>query len=313
MSSTNGALQHGFCDLLTLSLHFRPSTLWIRARLPGRGRPCQTPRPNRGRVRGGQGDWDSHMTYCLAIKVREGLVCLSDGRITSGNQVTNARKVSLHGPADAPFCIMTSGLRSLRDKALAYLDRNLARDGSRSMGSLLDAVDAYSKCLRRVAREDKAALRSSKLKFDLHALVAGQLSADAEPSIFLVYPEGNWIEVDHRTPYLSIGATAYGKPILDRALDYETTIRTALKLAYLSFDSSRFSSADVGFPIDLLVRPANQGTWREAHYDYDDLRDQRIWWNEHITRLANEMPDGPWVEKLLPGTGGGRLSLVSED
>ena len=61
--------------------------------------------------------------------------------------------------------------------------------------------------------------------------------------MFLVYPQGNWIEVDQRTPYLSIGHTAYGKPILDRALGAETPLRTALKLAYLSFDSSRTSSA----------------------------------------------------------------------
>ncbi|MFQ6016603.1 MAG: peptidase [Kiloniellaceae bacterium] len=251
------------------------------------------------------------MTYCLGIKVSEGLVCLADGRITSGNQVTNVRKVALHGRKGAQFCIMTSGLRSLRDKTLAYLDRGLAKGMARRVVSLLDAVDAYSKCLRRVAKADRAALESAELGFDLHAIVAGQLSDDPEPSMFLVYPEGNWIEVDRRTPYLSIGATAYGKPILDRALSYETTIKTALKLAYLSFDSSRFSSADVGFPIDLLVYPAGQGRWREAHYDYDDLRDQRIWWNAHITQLTAKMPDGPWAEELLASAG--RLSLVPDE
>jgi len=253
------------------------------------------------------------MTYCLAIKVQEGLVCLSDGRITSGRQVTAARKVSLHGEADAQFCIMTSGLRSVRDKTLAYLDRALDTRNGRSIASLLDAVALHAKCLRRVAREDRAALKSSSLAFDLHSLIAGKLPDDKEPTIFLVYPEGNWIEVDPRTPYLSIGHTAYGKPILDRALSVETPMATALKLAYLSFDSCRTSAADVGFPIDLLVLPTGERRWREVNYDYDDVREQRIWWNEHITQLADEMPDGPWVDALLPKADGNRLSLVTDD
>lgn len=253
------------------------------------------------------------MTYCLGISVEQGLVCLADGRITSGRQVTSARKVSLHGNDDARFCVMTSGLRSVRDKTLSYLDRALIKGRSKAVGSMLEAVEVFAKCLRRVAREDRTALRDSKLSFDLHAIIAGQLSDDAEPGVFLVYPEGNWIAVDRRTPYLSIGATAYGKPILDRALRHDTSMSTALKLAYLSFDSSRTSCADVGYPIDMLVYLVADRRWREVHYDYDDLRDQRVWWNEHITRLADDMPDGPWVEALLGPPDSGRLSLVGDD
>ena len=37
--------------------------------------------------------------------------------------------------------------------------------------------------------------------------------------------------------------------------------------------------------------------------------EQRVWWNEHLTELANRMPDGPWIEDLLPGTRA-RISLV---
>jgi len=253
------------------------------------------------------------MTYCLGIKIEQGLVCLSDGRITSGRQVTSARKFSLHGPAGAEFCLMTSGLRSLRDKTVAYLDRALGKAKSPGIATMLEAVNAYGKCLRQVAREDRAAIKASDLTFDLHAIVAGQLPEDEEPAMFLVYPEGNWIEVEQRTPYLSIGATAYGKPILDRALSHETELKTALKLAYLSFDSSRTSSADVGFPIDLTVLLKGERRWRTVHYEYDDLLEQRIWWNENITRLARDMPDGPWVEALLPDRSGGRLSLVSDE
>ncbi len=253
------------------------------------------------------------MTFCLGIKVKEGLICLADGRVTSGNQVSNAQKVSLHDTPHGKFAIMTSGLRSLRDKTLAYLDRELMRTPGDPDWSMLDAIGCYCRSLRRVAKEDREALAESELQFNLHAIVAGQMLGDREPGIFLVYPEGNWIEVDQRSPFLTIGATSYGKPILDRALTYQTRLRVALKLAYLSFDSTRISAADVGFPIDLLTFGCDERRWRHQHYDYDHLRDQRVWWNEHITKLAAEMPDGPWVDTLLPGHGEVRLSLVTDD
>ncbi len=253
------------------------------------------------------------MTYCLGIKVADGLVCLADGRITSGNQVTNAQKLTMHGAPGAQFAIMTSGLRSLRDKSLAYLERDMRKNQPEGYRTMLDAVTAFCRCLREVAKEDREQLEGSDLAFNLHTLMAGALPGDSEPSIFLVYPEGNWIEVDHRTPYLSIGATAYGKPILDRALTFDTSMGTALKLAYLSFDSSRFSSADVGFPIDLATYSRADKRWRKANYDYDDLREQRIWWNEHIKKLAIDMPDGPWASQLRPGANTAHLTIVSED
>lgn len=166
-------------------------------------------------------------------------------------------------------------------------------------------------CLRMVTDEDREALAASDLPFNLHAILGGQLAGDPEPTMYLVYPEGSWIEVGKRTPYLSIGATAYGKPILDRVLSYDTAIRHALKLAYLSFDSTRFSTTDVGFPIDLITYGAVDRHWREEQFDYDDLVEQRQWWNRNITDLAERMPDGPWLADLLPV--GHRLTVVKDD
>lgn len=251
------------------------------------------------------------MTYCLGIKIRDGLIGLSDGRVTSGTQVSAARKVTIMGEGGDRFFVMTSGLRSVRDKTLAYFRRDMAtarNKGARKpvagdaapYHTMLEAVGAFTRALRAVTEEDKAALEASGLNFNLHAILGGRLSADKEPNMFLVYPEGNWIEVDERTPYLSIGATAYGKPILDRALKPDTPMTTALKIAYLSFDSSRYSSADVGYPIDLVTYSAADRAWREAQFDYDDLVEQRHWWNRHITELANRLPDTPWVDRLLP-------------
>jgi len=240
------------------------------------------------------------MTFCVGIKVAEGLVALADGRMTAGAQVTSARKVSFHGAGPERFLVMTSGLRSVRDKTVAYLERAIRQDAGRGFATMIDAVASFTSCLRQVTAEDKAALKDSGLELDLHAILAGQLAEDAEPNLYLVYPEGNWIQVDECTPYLSIGQTAYGKPILDRALRPDTGMPMALKLAYLSFDSSRFSSASVGYPIDFLTYHRTERRWRQTQFDDDDLRDQRHWWNTHISELVRQMPDGPWLETLMP-------------
>jgi putative proteasome-type protease len=240
------------------------------------------------------------MTYCLGIKIKDGLIGLADGRITSGSQVSAAQKLIMMETLGCRFFIMTSGLRSVRDKMLAYLRRSLSHQHAEGFSTMLEAVTALSTCLRQVEKEDGEALEKSKLSFNLHALLGGQLSADSEPSMYLVYPQGNWIEVDERTPYLSIGATGYGKPVLDRALRYDTSMQDALRIAYLSFDSSRFSSADVGYPIDLTTYATHDRQWRHATFEYDDLVDQRQWWNRNITDLLQFLPDRPWASRLVP-------------
>lgn len=253
------------------------------------------------------------MTYCLGIAIEDGLIALSDGRITSGTEVSQAKKQVLLGPPGAQFVAMTSGLRSLRDKTLAYLKRDMAETRPEGFRGMLEAVMAYAKALRCVAEEDRDALQISDLPFNLHAIIGGQLGTDTDPSMFLVYPEGNWIELEPRTPYLSIGATGYGKPILDRALSFDKPMRTALNTAYLSFDSTRFSASNVGFPVDISVYLRRDKTWHTARYDYDEVREQREWWNSNLTDLASRLPDGPWLADLLPEPGQKRFSVVREE
>lgn len=243
------------------------------------------------------------MTYCLGIRVKEGLVALADGRVTAGNQIAAAQKVIMLGAGGAQFFVMTSGLRSVRDKVIAYMKRSYRADQADAFPTLLDAVTAFAACLRKVRDEDADALKQSDLPFNLHAIIGGQLSKDTEPQIVLVYPEGNWIAVDERSPYISIGATTYGKPILDRGLTVNTSLRHAVKLAYLSFDSTRLSATDVGFPIDMLTFEAATLLWRSDHFAHDDMVEQRQWWNQNIKQLAERMPEGPWVSGLLPAAG----------
>lgn len=239
------------------------------------------------------------MTYCLGIKVKEGLVCLADGRLTSGTQASSAGKISRHVMETGEFLIMTSGLRSIRDKVISYLNDAIEDPRYVEIRRLRDALNIYAMCLRQVAGEDRAALTESGLHFDLHAIFAGQLSDDPEPSLFLVYPEGNWIEVTTVVPYFSVGSTPYGKPLLDRALSYETSLEDGLKIAYLAFDQTRIASVDVGFPLDVVTF-AGDRVWREEQFTYEDLQSQSAWWKVEMTKLAHELAAEKLLGPLLP-------------
>jgi putative proteasome-type protease len=252
------------------------------------------------------------MTYCLGIKTKDGLVALADGRITAGTQVTCARKISVMGEGKHRFFIMTSGLRSIRDKAIAYLERQMKKT-TLPYPSMLEALTAYTECLRQVEKEDSEYLVKGGLTFNLHSIVGGMLEEDEEPRLFLVYPEGNWIEVDQLTPYVTIGAIGYGKPILDRALRFDTELRTAMKIAYLSFDSTQFSSSDVGFPLDMLCFSLKDFSWREQHLQEKDTKNLREWWNENISGLVAKSPDDYWLSALAPERSSSRTEIAEAD
>ena len=193
------------------------------------------------------------MTYCLGIKLKKGLVALADTRITSGNETTTSKKISTHILPNGHFFIMTSGLRSIRDKAVTYLE-DLIESESFSYTKMYQAVNAFGELLRRVSDEDRASLQKSGLFFNLNAIVGGKLKDDKDHKLFLIYPEGNWIEIGEATPYCIIGNSGYGTPILKRALSVDSDIDYAVNAAFLSFDSTRVCASDVGFPMDSSIQ-----------------------------------------------------------
>jgi len=240
------------------------------------------------------------MTYCLALKVVDGLVCLADGRLTAGSQLSVARKASLHGGAPPTYCIMCSGLRSLRDKVMVYFEEAAGPAAPQPVTRLTGVLSHLSRSIRKAGEEDRDALERSGLAYDLHMIVAGQLADDTDTGLYLVYPEGNWISVDRRQPYLSIGATSYGKAVLDAVLRPETPVATVLKLAYLAFESTRLSSGDVGYPLDVLTFGLDR-QWRQREFAEDDLVVLRRWWESSLPRLVETMPEALWLNGLLPG------------
>jgi putative proteasome-type protease len=236
------------------------------------------------------------MTYCLGIKVKEGLVAIADTRITSGTDTTSKKKIYIEQRDQYSLFIMTSGLRSVRDKAIIYF-KELLDDGL-EFNKLYKAVNAFGKQLRRVAEEDKQALEKAGLKFNLTTLIGGQLKDDEEHKLFLLYPEGNWVELDEGAPFVIIGNAGHGKPILNRTLDGDSSMELALKTGFLSFDSTRASANDVDFPIDVVLYRKNTFSIVEHRYEKNDLENISSLWAKELKAALQRMPED-WMDSVF--------------
>ncbi|MEJ7586617.1 MAG: hypothetical protein WKI04_03535 [Ferruginibacter sp.] len=234
------------------------------------------------------------MTYCLGIKVKEGLVGISDTRISAGTSTTVKKKVSVVQYDHSSFFIMTSGLRSVRDKAVHYFTELI--DSGIVYDKLYKAVNEFGDQIKRVSDEDRESLLRSGYKFNLNAIVGGQLRGDSEHKLFLLYSEGNWVELDEGSPYAIIGNSGQGKGILNRIINKDTTMRQALKAGYLSFDSTRVSSNDVEFPIDVVLYEKDSFHMTENRYEFNELENISTLWNQKLKTSLDEIPED-WMEK----------------
>lgn len=236
------------------------------------------------------------MTYCLGIKVKSGLVALADTCITSGTRTTTSKKITTHQIGKNSLFIMTSGLRSVRDKAVTYFEEAISEE-TFQYDKMYKAVNAFGAQLRRVADEDKSALAQSGLFFNLHSIVGGQLEGDSTHKLFLLYPEGNWIEIGEATPFTIIGNAGYGQPILNRAITFQSDLKFALKTGFLSFDSTRVSANDVGYPIDVVIYKEGSYKMVEQRFTYEELKDLAVTWAQKLRENVENLNDD-WMDKL---------------
>lgn len=192
------------------------------------------------------------MTFCLGLKSADGLLALADTRLTSGTEISQAPKIAIHDIDGYPLFILTSGLRSLRDKVVTYFARDIV-DPEYRITRTYEATNALARQLRTVRIEDSQWLSNSGLIFDLHCIVGGRLSNDSKPQMFLVFPEGNWVEVNAATPYVIIGDNRYGKPLLDQIWRFERSLNDGLLAGLLAFAHTKTSASNVDYPLDVIM------------------------------------------------------------
>lgn len=229
------------------------------------------------------------MTYCLGILSKEGVVGLADTRITSGNDTTTAKKIYTVQREKHSFFIMTSGLRSVRDKAITYFGEVIESQDEK-FKKLYKAVNQFGEQVKRVALEDRRVLEEAGLHFNLFSIVGGQLEEDKEPKLYLLYPQGNWIEIGPGTPYVIIGNTGFGNPILKRSLTFDSSLDFGLKSGFLSFDATRISANDVDYPIDTVVLKKDEYKLIEHRFEEKELGHISEFWNSRLREGIDKLP-----------------------
>lgn len=247
------------------------------------------------------------MTYCLGIVTKNGMVLASDSRTNAGyDQVNTCRKMHtfIH-PGERVFVVLTSGSLSCSQSVLTLLRKEFdAGKGLATAASMYDAARIAGEKIREVSDSDREPLERDDYKFNVHLLIGGQIKGE-EQGLYMLYPQGNPLKATEESPYLQIGETKYGRPILDRGIQYErTSLEEAAKYALLSLDSTMKSNVTVGPPIDLLAYSKDElNITRHRRFEGDDpaLVKIRLRWDQALRQAVLKLPDIRFKTSILTG------------
>lgn len=199
------------------------------------------------------------MTYCVGVNCKDGQVFLADTRSNAGvDNISTFRKIySQTIPGERTLTLLTAGNLATTQKVVGLLEER-SKDSSERKNNLLEAPSMFhAACivgdtLREVVGELAESENLPDSIFSGSMILGGQIKG-TDQRMFLIYPEGNFIETTPDTPYFQIGEAKYGKPILIRAFDPDLSLSDAAKLLLVSFDSTRKSNLLVGLPVDILI------------------------------------------------------------
>ncbi len=201
------------------------------------------------------------MTYCVGLLLDAGIVMLSDTRTNAGlDNIAIYRKMFVfEEPGDRVVVIMTAGSLSITQTVIARLQHEIDRsdaDGKSSImlaDNMLDVAEIVGATLLDVSVAIGEKMTRMDSKAPTATLLVGGQRKGGRTRLFLIYPEGNFIEATEDTPYLQVGEHKYGKPILDRVVHRDTSLAEGRRAALLSMDSTLRSNLSVGMPLDLVT------------------------------------------------------------
>ena len=238
--------------------------------------------------------------------MREGLVMIGDTRTNAGlDNISTFRKLHVfEEPGRHVMALASAGNLSLSQTTLSILNEGIEnpqtgeRETLTGAPTIFQAAQRVGKALRMVRGMDGDALRQADVKFDVAFLSGGQVKGGRSLGLFMIYAAGNFIECSIDTPYLQIGEHKYGKPILDRAVRYDTEISDALKIGLISMDSTMRSNIGVGLPIDFaVIRRDTLQTELQHRIEpgdsyFTDLRDR---WSSALRAAHMAIPRPPYL------------------
>lgn len=244
------------------------------------------------------------MTYCCGILVRAGIVMIADTLTNAGlDNISTFRKLHVYTqPGERIMALASAGNLSLTQSVRSTLNEGMENTETGEIETLMNAPTMFKAAqrighaIRNVQNVEGKALRAAEVDHDLAFLFGGQIKG-GHLQLFMIYSAGNFIECTIDTPYFQIGEHKYGKPVLDRAISFETDLYDALKIGLISMDSTMRSNLGVGLPIDLMVaRP--DSCVAEVNYRIEPgepyFQDLRVRWSAALRAAHMSIPRPPY-------------------
>ncbi|CAM3038085.1 MULTISPECIES: peptidase [Methylobacterium] len=244
------------------------------------------------------------MTYCVGVLVEEGLVMVADTRTNAGlDDISTYRKLHhFNVPGERVMMLASAGNLSITQSVLSLLQEGVPSDDGEPPQKLIEAPTMFQaaqligRAIRRVRAIERDGFEAASIRFSISLLFGGQIAGEGM-RLFLIYSAGNFIECSTDAPFLQIGEHKYGKPILDRAVKFESDLYDALKVSLVSMDSTMRSNLGVGLPIDIAVARRN-GLDLEVNHRieagegyFHDLRER---WSAALRAAHRAIPRPPY-------------------
>lgn len=249
------------------------------------------------------------MTYCVAIKVNEGLVFAADTRTAAGvDDVRTYNKMhTFDFPGERIFVVLSAGNLATTQYVLAQAQRDNndpnAAVSLRNVRHMFDAADYLGQLSVRAQKQVTGVAQYSAVNVETTLILGGQIQGE-EPAIYLIYPLGNCIAASPETPFLQIGEIKYGKPILDRFIRPHVQLEDAARCALVSLDSTMRSNISVGPPVDLALLPRDAlKVTHSVRLDldtpyYSQLKET---WARQLENAVRSLPKFDWeLQPQLP-------------
>ena len=242
------------------------------------------------------------MTYCVGLKIDRGLVFMSDTRTNAGiDSISTFRKMHVwEAPGERVIVLMSAGNLATTQSVVSILDERTKAVNERAptlleMPSMYQTARLVGSVVKEVIASSSPAGEKADSYFNASFILGGQVRG-TEPRLFMIYPEGNFIESSEDTPFFQVGETKYGKPIIVRAYDRAMSFAETVKLLIVSFDSTLKSNLSVGLPLDLMFYEKDSfrvGLKKRIVQDDPYYRTVSDGWSNALKQAFKSLPDFP--------------------
>ena len=240
------------------------------------------------------------MTYCVGLKIDRGLVFMSDTRTNAGiDSISTFKKMHVwENPGKRVVVLMSAGNLATTQAVVSLLEGRAKAVGDRS-SAVLETPSMYqtARLIGDTVKQVIASSSPSGQKADSYfnaSFVLGGQGRGSVPRLFMIYPEGNFIESTDDTPFFQVGETKYGKPIIVRTYDRAMSLAETVKLLLVSFDSTLKSTLSVGLPLDLLFYEKDSfkvGLRKRIGSDDPYYRTVSDGWSNALKNAFKSLPD----------------------